>query len=209
LPLHYRDPGAFDRRAFLARQDIHLLATLRASVLLEKTATAVPSLHSRIAAARSHLRQRLDAMFAASPQAASVLRAMLLGDRSFVDRAESVNFQKTGTFHVLVVAGLHVGVLAAFLFWAGRALRVPRLAHTVVILVVLSAYVIIVEQRAPACAGRLERRDARYRSATAASAISTRFSRCSGAVYKAAVRAHKAVRRATKCVGGPRRFANR
>ena len=38
----------------------------------------------------------------------------------FLDRSESVNFQKTGVFHVLVVAGLHVGAFAAFLFWAVR-----------------------------------------------------------------------------------------
>ena len=36
LPLRYKNPGAFDRREFLMREDIHLLATLRASVLLEK-----------------------------------------------------------------------------------------------------------------------------------------------------------------------------
>jgi hypothetical protein len=36
LPLVYRDAGAFDRREFLARQNIHLVATLRASSLLEK-----------------------------------------------------------------------------------------------------------------------------------------------------------------------------
>ncbi len=41
---------------------------------------------------------------------------MLLGDRAFIDRAESLDFQKTGVFHVLVVAGLHVGALAFFLF---------------------------------------------------------------------------------------------
>ena len=57
---------------------------------------------------------------------AGVLRAMLLGDRSFVDRAESADFQKTGAFHVLVVAGMHVGAIAAVLFWAGRKLRLTR-----------------------------------------------------------------------------------
>ena len=40
LPLVYKDPGAFDRRDFLARQNFHLLATLRSSKLLEKTAEA-------------------------------------------------------------------------------------------------------------------------------------------------------------------------
>jgi competence protein ComEC len=59
-------------------------------------------------------------MFPNHPEVAAILRAMLLGDRSFVERNESVAFQKTGVFHVLVVAGLHVGALAAFLFWCSR-----------------------------------------------------------------------------------------
>jgi len=41
---------------------------------------------------------------------------MLLGDRSFVDGDEARDFQKTGAFHVLVVAGLHVGAIAVLLF---------------------------------------------------------------------------------------------
>ncbi|HTQ95897.1 MAG TPA: DUF4131 domain-containing protein, partial [Candidatus Acidoferrum sp.] len=40
LPLVYKDAGAFDRREFLARQNIHLLTTLRSSALLEITRTA-------------------------------------------------------------------------------------------------------------------------------------------------------------------------
>ena len=83
-----------------------------------------------------------------NPQVAGILRAML-GDRSFVDRAESLDFQKTGTFHVLVVAGLHVGVLAFFLLWLARRLRLPRTLAAALLLIALTAYVVIVEQRAP------------------------------------------------------------
>jgi competence protein ComEC len=149
LPLVYRDPGAFDRREFLARQNIHVLATLRDSVLLEKTGTARLTLQSRLARLRGQLRDQVDSMFPYSPATAGVLRAMLLGDRSFVDRAESVDFQKTGVFHVLVVAGLHVGALAVFLFWVARKLRLGRTPKTLFVLAGLFAYVAIVEQRAP------------------------------------------------------------
>jgi competence protein ComEC len=149
LPLLYKDPGAFDRRAFLASQDIHVLATLRGSALLERTATAHPSLRTGVPRVRGYLRDRLDSMFPASPGTAAILRAMLLGDRSFVDRAESVDFQKTGVFHVLVVAGLHVGALAVFLFWLSRRLHLSRFVETLLILVSLSAYVAVVEQRTP------------------------------------------------------------
>ena len=149
LPLVFRDAGAFDRRGYLAQQNIHLLATLRASSLLERVSTQPATMETRLARLRALLRERLDALYTDAPQAAGVLRAMLLGDRSFVDQAESVDFQKTGVFHVLVVAGLHVGALAFFLFWLGNKLRLPRTLATVLLLAALLAYIAVVEQRAP------------------------------------------------------------
>ena len=149
LPLVYKDPGAFDRREFLAQQNIHVQATLRASTLLEKLATPSPSMEIRMARWRVKLRDTLDALFPASPEIAGILRAMLLGDRAFLDRAESLDFQKTGVFHVLVVAGLHVGALAFFLFWLTRRLRLPNTLATLLILLALFAYLAVVEQRSP------------------------------------------------------------
>ena len=149
FPLVYKDAGAFDRREFLARQNIYLLATLRTSRLLEKMGESKPTLQWRVARLRGYLRDRLDAIFPTAPEAAAILRAMLLGDRSFVDRTDSVEYQKTGVFHVLVVAGLHVGALAVFLYWLARKLRLPRSAEVLLILLALLAYITVVEQRAP------------------------------------------------------------
>jgi competence protein ComEC len=149
LPLVFRDAGAFDRREYLAGQNIHLLATLRASSLLERISEPPATMGTRLARLRALLRERLDALYPNAPQTAGILRAMLLGDRSFVDRAESVDFQKTGVFHVLVVAGLHVGALAFFLYWLGNRLRLPRTLATVLLLAALFAYIAVVEQRAP------------------------------------------------------------
>jgi len=148
-PLVYKDPGAFDRRDFLARQGIHLLATLRSAKLLEKTGYSPGALKWRVAHLRGFLRNQTDTTFAGQPGTAAILRAMLLGDRSFVDRAESVDFQKTGTFHVLVVAGLHVGALAIFLYWLSRKLRLGRSAEAFFIVALLFCYVMVVEQRTP------------------------------------------------------------
>jgi competence protein ComEC len=148
-PLVYKDPGAFDRRDFLARQGVHLLATLRSSKLIEKTGSSSSSMKWRVAWLHGRLRERLDAMFEGKPEAAAILRATLLGDRSFVERSESADFQKTGTFHVLVVAGLHVGALAVFLYWLSRKLRLPRSLEAFAILFVLFTYVVMVEERTP------------------------------------------------------------
>jgi competence protein ComEC len=148
-PQVFRDEGAFDRRAYLTQQNIDLVATLRAPELIERLSSGTPTTGTVLARVRRRLRDEIDLLFADTPQVAGVLRAMLLGDRSFVDRAEAVDFQKTGVFHILVVAGLHVGALAFALYWVGRKLRLSRVWTMLFTLTLLSAYVAVVEQRAP------------------------------------------------------------
>jgi competence protein ComEC len=148
-PPVFRDEGAFDRREYLRQQDIDLVATLRSSALLQKTADGRPSVGNLLARMRGRLRDELDRPFAGKPQIAGVLRAMLLGDRSFVDRAEAQDFQKTGVFHVLVVAGLHVGAVAFAIFWLGRRLLLSRGATILLTLAILAAYLAVAEERTP------------------------------------------------------------
>ena len=149
LPQMFRDEGTFDRRSYLAQQNIDLVAALRSPQLIERVAGSKQSFATRLARMRGRLREEIDTFCSGSPQTAGVLRAMLLGDRSFVDRAESTDFQKTGAFHVLVVAGLHVGAIAAVLFWVGRKLRLARSLTIPLTLALLFAYVAIVEERPP------------------------------------------------------------
>ena len=148
-PQVFRDPGAFDRRAYLEQQDIHLVATLRGPELLERDGTSRATAATLLSRVRARLRNEVDELFSQNPQTAAVLRAMLLGDRSFVDRAEATNFQKTGVFHVLVVAGLHVGAFTAFLFWAARKLRLAPFWTALAALTFICSYVGVVEARPP------------------------------------------------------------
>jgi competence protein ComEC len=148
-PPTFRDEGAFDRRAYLASKGIDIVASLRSPTLITFKAAGTTTPTRWIDRARRRLRDEVDTLFSATPQVAAVLRAMLLGDRTFVDREESVSFQKTGVFHILVVAGLHVGALAALLFWVGRSLRLSPALRVLFVATLLAAYVAIVEQRAP------------------------------------------------------------
>ena len=149
LPQVFRDEGAFDRRAYLAQENVDLVATLRSPQLIERVASSKQSFATLLARTRRRLRDDIDSLCSSSPQTAGVLRAMLLGDRSFVDRTESTDFQKTGAFHVLVVAGLHVGAIAAVLFWGGRKLRLTRSLTMLFTLGLLFSYVAVVEERPP------------------------------------------------------------
>ncbi|MHB8525704.1 MAG: DNA internalization-related competence protein ComEC/Rec2 [Candidatus Acidiferrales bacterium] len=149
IPRNYQNPGAFDERGFLKRQGIELLGALRSTELIEKTGLDNLTISRRFARARGDLLSRLDNLYAGNPNRIAVLRAMLLGDRNFVNTELAETFQKTAAFHVLVVAGLHVGALAIFVFWLCRLLRLPMAATTVVTLVVLAGYLGIVQDRPP------------------------------------------------------------
>ena len=140
-PQVFKDEGAFDRRAYLEQQNIDLVSTLRAQELIERISSPTPTIGMVLVRARRKLRDQIDVLFAGAPQVAGVLRAMLLGDRNFVDRAEAADFQKTGVFHVLVVAGLHVGALAFALYCVGRKLQLTRMWTTLSTLTMLAAYV--------------------------------------------------------------------
>ena len=146
-PRNFLDPGAFDAKGYLAGQGIDLTGSLRSGELLQLIDRPPPTPGQRLARARADLLARLDSMLAGQPDRAAVLRAMLLGDRSFVDSDVVTAFQKTAAYHVLVVAGLHVGALVVFLFWFCRRLRFSIGATSLVTLAVLAAYVGVVEDR--------------------------------------------------------------
>jgi competence protein ComEC len=148
-PRNFLDPGAFDLHGYLARQGIDLVGSLRTGELLILVDRPAPTMQQRLARARGDLLGRLDVLFAGQPERAAVLRAMLLGDRSFVESDVVAAFQKTSAYHVLVVAGLHVGALAVFFFWLGRRLRLSMGIISLVTLLALAAYVGIVQDRPP------------------------------------------------------------
>ncbi len=148
-PRDFLDPGAFDVNGYLARQDIDLTGSLRSGELLQLVAHSRPSFPERVARTRGDLLARLDALFAGYGDRAEVLRAMLFGDRSFVDSEVVTMFQTTAAYHVLVVAGLHVGALTIFIFWLCRRLRLPILATSLIAISVLLAYVGLVQDRPP------------------------------------------------------------
>lgn len=149
IPRNYLNPGAFDERGYLAQNGVDLVSSLRSAELLQVAAPARPSLGERFARVRGNLLTRLDALFAGRPAQIAVLRAMLLGDRNFVNSNIAEAFQKTAAFHVLVLAGLHVAALAFFIFWLGRLLRLPPTFTTLLTLVALAAYLGIVQDRPP------------------------------------------------------------
>jgi competence protein ComEC len=148
-PRNFNDPGAFDAKDYLASQRVDLTGSLRSAKLLTLIDRPAPGFRQRLARVHGALLSRLDRLFSNQPESATLLRAMLLGDRSFVDTTTVVAFQKTAAYHILVVAGLHTGALVVFLLWLCRRFRMSTVSTIFITLAGLAAYVGVVEDRPP------------------------------------------------------------
>ncbi|KAB0499069.1 DNA internalization-related competence protein ComEC/Rec2 [Pseudomonas vancouverensis] len=110
-PVGLLNPHAFDYQAWLLAQRIGATGTVTAG---ERLAPAR-------GAWRDAIRQRLQAVDAQSRSGA--LTALVLGDGSGLSRDDWQVLQNTGTVHLLVISGQHVGLLAGvvYLLIAGLA----------------------------------------------------------------------------------------
>ncbi len=71
-------------------------------------------------------------------------RAMVLGERSGINRAMNENFMNSGTIHILSVSGLHIGFLTGILVAIASVLRVPRRLRFFIIAPLLIGYAFVV-----------------------------------------------------------------
>jgi len=78
---------------------------------------------------------------ARQPLRTSILRAMLLGQKSELDSEQSWLFRTSGTMHVFAISGLHIGVIATALHWLLIMLRMPGKPRLFIELTALWLYV--------------------------------------------------------------------
>ena len=121
-PRNFGNPGAFDYRGYLAQRGIAALGSAnQADVQMLPGFTGTRSADWRNRLRRSVLAQ-IHALW--PPQQAALMDAMVIGEDAFIDRDTRVNFQRSGTYHVLVVSGMNLGILAFVVFWVLRRLRI-------------------------------------------------------------------------------------
>lgn len=103
------NPYEFDYRSYLATQSIHYQVYVQAFLPLPNQIST--SFWRRIANTSKDYLLAVITRFIPAPETAGVVKAMVLGERSALDRTLRQAYADAGVMHVLAVSGLHVGMI--------------------------------------------------------------------------------------------------
>ena len=140
-PRNYRNPGAFDYQGYLSDNGIVALASTKAAsveVLPGFAGNRAELWRSRI---HRSIIEKVHALW--PPRQAALMDAMVIGEDAFINRPTRGNFQRSGTYHVLVVSGMNVTILALVTFWTLKRLRITDLLAGLITVSLMVAYALL------------------------------------------------------------------
>jgi competence protein ComEC len=159
-PEVYHDASVWSREDYLLDQGITSTGTVSIERVDRLGASAGAPLACRAGSLQHSVTERLLTLPAAMDRLPAPLRltqddavmltAMVTGDRSYLTHSLRAGFERTGSFHMLVVSGFHLAIVAAFVFWIARRLRLPRVPATLLTLLVSFAYALFTGFGTPA-----------------------------------------------------------
>lgn len=124
----YLNPGITPRREILDSQGVDAVGYVKSALLIEHLADE--SVFLPLAwgyAARTAIIEQYRRSL--SPEAAGIMSAMTLGDKYLLDKRTADVFREGGTFHILVISGLHITFIGGLLMLFVRRFSKVRWFH--------------------------------------------------------------------------------
>ena len=146
-PRNFRNPGAFDYAGYLRDEGIAATASVKYRDIEQLPGFSGSRANLYLAVTRRSLLDRIHTLW--PEQSADLLDAMLLGEKSFIERPTRVDFQRSGTYHMLIVAGLHVGILAIFAMSLFRRIGLGPFAASVLTILMILIYAALTKEGSP------------------------------------------------------------
>lgn len=111
----FRNPGVSSLTEYLERRGLDATATVKSPLLVERLEDERVFLPlALIFRWRQTLLAMIDERF--NRETAGVLKAALLGNRHYLSRPTAERFREGGTFHILVISGLHISFIGGVVF---------------------------------------------------------------------------------------------
>jgi competence protein ComEC len=111
----FQNPGGFDYNRYMAFKGVWATASGQVDTVRVLDNSVPVGLAVWVSPARKSVAVRIDGTV--SGDAAGILKALLLGDRSGVSDQLRSDFQRAGIGHLLAISGLHVGMVAGVMFF--------------------------------------------------------------------------------------------
>jgi len=146
-PRGFDNPGAPDPRLQARRGGWHASGYCKSGWLVTKSGRGSGAL-ALAGRMRAELRRRLVAFVPVGPEQA-VVRAMVLGDRTGLERETEEAFRIAGTYHVLALSGAQVALVAALLLWPLRYLCASPALQAALVSSLLGGYALLVGADVP------------------------------------------------------------
>jgi competence protein ComEC len=124
-PRNYGNPGAFDFVHFLARQDIYWTASGNAGTVHILPGSCGSRVQKFAMDLRASVLRRTEELYRGDDYLSGMMQAMLMGQNFQLQKIWTEEYRNTGTFHVIVISGTHVAILAAFFLFLLRLCFVP------------------------------------------------------------------------------------
>ncbi len=144
LPEPFANPEADSPGRSLRSAGIDRVGTVKSALMVERLASGEPGLLRWADHVRFRLRNALDRIAGADPNARGLLGAMLLGDRAALPPSTLDRLRSAGLVHLIAVSGLHVGLILFMALGAFRRLPGPLPSRVVTKLLLLTCLVILI-----------------------------------------------------------------
>lgn len=116
-PRGFRNPGGFDYPAFLARQGVYAVFSIKHGSDVRVLEHGTGILRS-IQALRERIRQAF--LAAVKGEGAAILLAMTIGEEGSLTDDLRERFMSAGVTHIISISGSHLGMVAVLCFWITR-----------------------------------------------------------------------------------------
>jgi competence protein ComEC len=148
---NFQNPGEFDYAGFSARSDIYWTAAATgAGSVVVKPGRCGSRFFAAVFGLRTSALRRIEHLYAGQPYATGMMEATLIGESSRMERLWTDHFRRTGTYHMLVIDGLHITVLAAFLLLLLRLCFLPEITALAITASAAWVYALVSGWNAPA-----------------------------------------------------------
>ncbi len=150
-PRNYQNPGEFDYVGWLAAQQIYWTGSVSspADIHVLPGRCGSPGLEW-LYDLRTWALDRIAAVYPQDQHTAGMLQATLLGETSGIERRWTNDFRVTGTYHAIVISGLHISVLAMSVLLLLRILHMRRFPSLCVASIITWIYAFVAGLNAPA-----------------------------------------------------------